>query len=217
MKKGASGKENIQQTKKKSVPDITEEKERLQNLEKEYARRIQHLKMANAKRKIQARKARISNDRKSSTEIPRLEKIEIDLTEETGEGGGDVEQPTKRRRSLLELNPSTKPNIEKKAEDSSLPVKTFVSAKDSPKKSTDFNVPNPQQIKKLKHLLVSVSVCVFVSWKLSIFWGCMSNRIFFFFALQDENISTYLSKQDVLPLTSSYCENIFTQESQEVW
>lgn len=45
----------------------------------------------------------------------------------------------------------------------------------------------------------------------------MRNRIFFFFfALQDENISTYLSKQDVLPLTSSYCENIFTQESQEV-
>lgn len=159
MKKGASGKENIQQTKKKSVPDITEEKERLQNLEKEYARRIQHLKMANAKRKIQARKARISNGRKSSTEIPRLEKIEIDLTEETGEGGGEVQQPTKRRRSLLELNPSTKPNIEKKAEESSLPVKTFVSAKDSPKKSTDFNVPNPQQIKKLKHLLVSVSVC----------------------------------------------------------
>lgn len=172
MKKGASGKENIQQTKKKSVPDITEEKERLQNLEKEYARRIQHLKMANAKRKIQARKARISNGRKSSTEIPRLEKIEIDLTEETGEGGGEVEtgegggeveQPTKRRRSLLELNPSTKPNIEKKAEESSLPVKTFVSAKDSPKKSTDFNVPNPQQIKKLKHLLVSLSVCVFAS------------------------------------------------------
>ncbi|XP_078335066.1 zinc finger C3H1 domain-containing protein-like isoform X2 [Crassostrea virginica] len=182
VKKVPPGKENIQQTKKKSATEIIEEKERLQNLEKEYARRIQHLKMANAKRKIQARKARISDERKSS-EIPRLEKIEIDLTE----GSSEVEdsRPAKRRRSLLELNPSTKPNIEKQPDDKSIPVKTFVSAKDNPKKSSEFNVPNSQQLKKLKQLL-------------------------------DGNISTYLSKQEVLPLTCSYCQDIFTHETQEI-
>ena len=155
MKKVPPGKENIRQTKKKSATEIIEEKERLQNLEKEYARRIQHLKMANAKRKIQARKARISDERKSS-EIPRLEKIEIDLTE----GSSEVEdsRPSKRRRSLLELNPSTKPNIEKQPDDKSIPVKMFVSAKDNLKKSSEFNVPNSQQLKKLKQLLVSVDV-----------------------------------------------------------
>ena len=38
----------------------------------------------------------------------------------------------------------------------------------------------------------------------------------FLFFFQDGNISTYLSKQEVLPLTCSYCQDIFTHETQEV-
>jgi hypothetical protein len=152
VKKAAIGKENIEQTKKKSEASITEEKERLQSLEKEYARRIQHLKMATAKRKIQARKDRINKGRKSSSEIPRLEKIEISQAEQEEEM---IEKPTKRRRSLIDLNPSTKPKIEKKPDSAVIPVKTFISAKNNVTKATVIKVSNSQQLKKLKQLLVS--------------------------------------------------------------
>lgn len=100
--------------------------------------------MVNAKRKIQVRKVRISDGRKSFIEIFRFEKIEIDLTEEMGEGGGEVEQLIKRRRFFLELNFSIKLNIEKKVDESLLSVKIFVSVKDSFKKFIDFNVLNFQ-------------------------------------------------------------------------
>lgn len=170
MKKAATGKENIEQTKKKSEAYITEEKERLQNLEKEYARRIQHLKMATAKRKIQARKARISKGRKSSSEIPRLEKIEISQTEQDEERV-EIEKPTKRRRSLIDLNPSTKPNIEKKPDSAIIPVKTFISAKNT--KATDINVPNSQQVKKLKQLLVSEYSGIHGYIYMSEYWKCL--------------------------------------------
>ncbi|KAL5010976.1 hypothetical protein ScPMuIL_013281 [Solemya velum] len=107
---------NSNQNKKvKSSEIIAREKEKLQKLAEEYGEKIRLLKQAQAKKEKEnlAGAASKSNElsKNSNKGIPRFEKIEIDTTDFDSDGGRTLEKHTRRRQSLIELNPSTKPNI----------------------------------------------------------------------------------------------------------
>ncbi|KAJ8314539.1 hypothetical protein KUTeg_006689 [Tegillarca granosa] len=114
VKKTAKGKENRNTTsaeqmkknveKKPSAENIAEEKERLQVLAMEYEKKIQQLKLAQAKKELQRKQNQMS--KKTKNEIPRLEKIEIDISDVNE---NTEEKPSKRRRSLLDISTSMKP------------------------------------------------------------------------------------------------------------
>ena len=105
-------------SKKLSREEIAKEKERLLQLEKVYANKIKQLKQTPGDSAVvspvddKENKPEIVPPVKK--EIPRLEKIAFSTIDLTDEHELD-EKPCKRRKSLMELNPSTKPNIEVKA------------------------------------------------------------------------------------------------------
>ena len=105
-------------SKKLSREEIAKEKERLLQLEKVYANKIKQLKQTPGDSAVvspvddKENKPEIVPHVKK--EIPRLEKIAFSTIDLTDEHELD-EKPCKRRKSLMELNPSTKPNIEVKA------------------------------------------------------------------------------------------------------
>jgi len=114
------GKEN-RQVMMETSDNITQEKERLQRLAMEYARKIEDLKAAQAKKEVDAQKQKIAaSKQKEYAAIPRIEKIEIGSSDvEIIDSQNEEEEPGKRRRSLLDLNSSTKPNLHsQKSEDS---------------------------------------------------------------------------------------------------
>ncbi|KAK3578434.1 hypothetical protein CHS0354_037400 [Potamilus streckersoni] len=94
---------------KMSAEDIARKKEQLQKLAEEYEKRLRLLRQEQLEQEMKAKE----NTRpvkviiKPIKEIPRLEVIELDTVTEVLE----EEKPNSRRRSLLEINPSTKPNI----------------------------------------------------------------------------------------------------------
>ncbi|KAL3883330.1 hypothetical protein ACJMK2_029605 [Sinanodonta woodiana] len=94
---------------KMSAEDIARKKEQLQKLAVEYEKRLRLLKQEQLEQEMKAkennRPVKVMN--KPVKEIPRLEVIELDPVTEALE----EEKPNSRRRSLLEMNPSTKPNI----------------------------------------------------------------------------------------------------------
>ena len=107
-------------SKKLTTEEIVKEKERLLQLEKVYANKIRQLKQGSV---VTPSVPILENNQNKDDivavvkkEIPRLEKIalNIDTIDLTDENEVD-ERPCKRRRSLMELNPSTKPNVEVKA------------------------------------------------------------------------------------------------------
>ena len=104
-------------SKKLSREEIAKEKERLLQLEKVYANKIKQLKQTPGNSMIVSPVAEKENMPEIvppvKKEIPRLEKIAISTIDLTDEHEID-EKPCKRRKSLMELNPSTKPNIEVK-------------------------------------------------------------------------------------------------------
>ena len=106
-------------SKKLTTEEIVKEKERLLQLEKVYANKIRQLKQGSV---VTPSVPILENTENKDDvavvkkEIPRLDKIalNIDTIDLTDENEVD-ERPCKRRRSLMELNPSTKPNVEVKA------------------------------------------------------------------------------------------------------
>ena len=138
-------------SKKLSREEIAKEKERLLQLEKVYANKIKQLKQTPGSDTIVSTVAEKENVPEVippvKKEIPRLEKIAIstiDLTDERDE------KPFKRRKSLMELNPSTKPNIEVKAVRLSRSSTSSTSGEDKVK--VDF--PEGKSLLKLHRLQV---------------------------------------------------------------
>ena len=107
-------------SKKLSSEQIAKEKERLLQLEKVYANKIRQLKQTST---IATNVLPVENKENKDDlapvvkkEIPRLEKIALSMnTIDLTDDNEIDDRPCKRRRSLMELNPSTKPNIEVKA------------------------------------------------------------------------------------------------------
>lgn len=120
---------NIKEKPKKlTKQQLAKEKERLQILEREYAQKIEELKKAQEK---QVKKAKSTNSNTTEKQLPKvkrkslsnmpqpdtanMDKIELNYVE--SENVSDIVVQSKRRRSLLDLNPSMKPNIEMDKED----------------------------------------------------------------------------------------------------
>lgn len=171
MKKTAKGKENRNTAtaeqmkknveKKPSAENITEEKERLQVLAMEYEKKIQQLKLAQAKKELQRKQNQMS--KKTKNEIPRLEKIEIDTTDVNEKS--EV-KPNKRRRSLLDISTSMKPIFSNSEE-----VNRSVNGSEPDKTTEDecrvleksnaetIKIQNKQQWSKLCKLRVGHIIC----------------------------------------------------------
>ena len=94
------------------------EKQRLLQLEEVYANKIRQLKQTSVN---SVSDTAVENKENKinvvvpvvKKEIPRLEKIALSTIDLTEENEID-DRPCKRRRSLMEINPSTKPNVEMK-------------------------------------------------------------------------------------------------------
>ena len=129
----------------------------MQNLADNYSKKIQELKDLQARRDqlIKQSKSPVKNEK---TQIPRLEKIELDA---------DVPDmmiitPSKRRRSLKDINPSNKPNIDhssasnlsvlnKSLKDNQSDQEEVASSKNSPE---NFQKLGELQLRKLRTLQV---------------------------------------------------------------
>ncbi|XP_041350627.1 zinc finger C3H1 domain-containing protein-like isoform X2 [Gigantopelta aegis] len=164
-KVAVSAKENAPpvktQQQKKSAEFIAREKLRLQNLEKEYAEKIRLLKAgqlpkpkSNAPKHV-VKDALPSNPVHSSQSvITNLEKIKLGT--DTADVTDDPLLNKSRRRSLIELNTSNKPNIPTPKKDNSISVSRTesVTAESS---APVFKMPSSQQLIKLRKLQIEKS------------------------------------------------------------
>ena len=142
----------VEKSPQKSAESIAKEKELLQKLAEQYALKIERLKMTQSKK--------VGKENKTPQNvlpkpIPRLEKIELggDTTDDDKKEDKSDEKPSKRRRSLLDLNPSTKPNLGETP--CSPDTDKNKAIKPQEEKRVKFSMPNKQQVKKLKLLMVS--------------------------------------------------------------
>ncbi|XP_070577980.1 zinc finger C3H1 domain-containing protein-like [Ptychodera flava] len=115
--------------KKMTSEQIAKEKERLQRLEREFAEKIKKLRQVQALTEAKNTATESSNltnngalqrlaeirmqsaSLKPSMQEYKKDKISLDIAIETEEANDEGPQVKKRRKSLLEMNPSTKPNL----------------------------------------------------------------------------------------------------------
>lgn len=155
LQNAGKGKENLRSVDKANKIELAREKERLQKLANNYSKKIQELKDLQAKRDTLIQKTK-SPEKKLKKQIPRLEKIEVD----SDVPDDIVIQPSKRRRSLREINPSNKPNIVHNTScnvsvlsKSSADNRGGVTPKSTPE---NINKLDMLQLRKLKTLQVSL-------------------------------------------------------------
>ncbi|XP_071115471.1 zinc finger C3H1 domain-containing protein-like [Haliotis cracherodii] len=135
---------------KKPAEFIAKEKERLKKLEKEYAEKIRRLKEAQGISvvKDQEPKAKSPVLKKTKTEhlTQDLEKIRLD-----SEDVPDIVDNKPRRRSLVELNPSNKPNIPLSSTEKDIKILNGEKCKEDPQRPA-FVMPTGQQLANLRKL-----------------------------------------------------------------
>ncbi|KAK3098463.1 hypothetical protein FSP39_019720 [Pinctada imbricata] len=140
---------------RKSASDIAQEKIKLQKQAEEVARKLKQLKNSQLKRKIG--KENKTPATAAVQPIPRLEKIEIDTNDAEDETVKEKneEKPSKRRRSLLDINPSTKPDLGENVAESQNQnnSSTNLNSAAKPDKPVKLSFPSKVQVKKLKVLM----------------------------------------------------------------
>ncbi|XP_046566199.1 LOW QUALITY PROTEIN: zinc finger C3H1 domain-containing protein-like, partial [Haliotis rubra] len=135
---------------KKPAEFIAKEKERLKKLEKEYAEKIRRLKEAQgisvAKDQEPKIKSPVLKKKKTEHLTEDLEKIRLDT-----EDIPDIVDSKPRRRSLVELNPSNKPNIPLSSTEKDAKTLNGDKCKDDPQRPA-FVMPTGQQLANLRKL-----------------------------------------------------------------